>query len=419
MARIEPFRGLRPPRNIVAKVASPPYDILNAREAKELTRGNEFSFLHITKPEIDLPDGIDLYSDQVYQKAKENFTLFKDKKILIQDTQKNFYLYKQIWGKHTQIGLVAAASVQDYQDNIIKKHEMTREDKELDRKKHIKNLNAQTGPVFLTYRQNPKIDLLLGKALKKEPEYHFISVDQVEHIFYVIDDRYLIQAFQNEFRQLKNLYVADGHHRSAAAAQIKIEREKQNLNHTGNEEYNFFLSVLYPHNQMKILAYNRVVKDIKGLCKAEFFHRASKYFHYKEAEYEIPQKKHEFCLFIDGKWYLLEAKEKSFNPDDPVGSLDVSILQNNLLDPVLGITNPRTDKRINFVGGIRGTDELERLVIEEGYKIAFSLYPTTIEQLFKVADSEKTMPPKSTWFEPKIKSGLVLHSLEESNKHEK
>jgi len=413
MARIEPFKGIRPGKAIAKKVASPPYDVLNTREAKELAQGNEYSFLHIIKPEIDLPDNTDLYSDQVYQKARDNFIALREKKILIQDKLKNFYLYKQVWGDHIQTGLVAAASVQDYQNNIIKKHELTREDKEQDRKNHIQSLNAQSGPVFLTYKQNPKIDLLFEKVLKKEPEYHFTSEDDVEHIFYVIDEHDLIQEIQNEFSQLKNLYVADGHHRSAAATRIKIERQKQNQKHTGNEAYNFFLSVLFPHNQMKILAYNRAIKDLNGLCKAEFFLHASKNFNYKEADYKIPLRKHEFCLFIDGKWYLLEAKEKSFNPDDPVESLDVSILQNNLLNPVLGINNPRTDKRIDFVGGIRGTEELERLVTQEGYKIAFSLFPTTIEQLFKVADLGKTMPPKSTWFEPKLKSGLVVHSLDE------
>jgi uncharacterized protein (DUF1015 family) len=413
MARIEPFRGFRPRRDIAEKVASPPYDVLNTNEAKNLAQGNEYSFLHIIKPEIDLPENTDLYSDQVYYKAKENFIHFIEKKILIQDTQKNFYLYKQVWGDHTQIGLVAAASVEDYQNNIIKKHELTREDKERDRKNHIQSLNAQTGPVFLTFKQNQKIDLLFEKAMIKKPDYHFTSQDQVEHIFYVIDDQSLIQSIQYNFGLLPNLYVADGHHRSAAAALIKNEKEKHNRNHTGNEEYNFFLTVLFPHNQMKILAYNRVIKDLPGLCKAEFFLHASKHFNHKEAEYKVPKRKHEFCLFIDGKWYLLEAKGNSFDPDDPVESLDVSILQKNLLNPVLGIANPRTDKRIDFVGGIRGTEELERLVTEEGYKMAFSLYPTSIEQLFKVADSGKTMPPKSTWFEPKLKSGLVVHSLDD------
>lgn len=412
MARIEPFKAYRPRKDISARVASPPYDVLNSNEAKELASSNEYSFLHIIKPEIDLPSSTDLYSEKVYEKAKENYANFIKQKILIQDTQRNFYLYKQVWGEHTQIGLVAAASVQDYQDDIIKKHELTRMEKERDRQNHIRSLNAQTGPVFLTFKQNPKINLLFEKAMQKEPEYQFVSEDNVEHIFYVIDDRDLIQSIQEEFGLIKNLYVADGHHRSAAATQVKIERKKQNSNHSGDEGYNFFLSVLFPHDQMKILAYNRVVKDLKDLCKAEFFLHASKSFHYREADYKVPQKRHEFCLYIDGKWYLLEAKENSFDPDDPVESLDVSILQNNLLDPVLGITDPRTDKRIDFVGGIRGTEELERLVAEEGYKMAFSLYPTTIDQLFRVADAGKTMPPKSTWFEPKLADGLVSHVLD-------
>jgi uncharacterized protein (DUF1015 family) len=296
---------------------------------------------------------------------------------------------------------------------VINMHEYTREDKEKDRMRHIETLNANTGPVFLTFKQKDAIDALFDKAMEKEPEYDFVTKNGVRHIFYVVDDRGLIEAIQSEFAKVDYLYVADGHHRSASATNVKIKREKENKNHTGDEEYNFFLAVIFPHNRMKILPYNRVVKDICGMCKAEFFHKLSVSFDYEETDLKGPQKNREFCLYIDGKWYLLKAKEGSFNKDNAVESLDVSILQNNLLKPVLGIENPRTDERIGFVGGIRGTEELEKLVDSGEFKVAFSLYPTTIEQLFNVADSGNVMPPKSTWFEPKLESGLVTHLLED------
>ena len=412
MARIEPFRGLRAGKDIAGQVASPPYDVLNSKEAKALTANNKLSFLRISKPEVDLPDGIDLYSDEVYAKAKENFELFIKEKIFTQDQTRNFYIYKQTWKGHTQIGLVACASCQDYQDDIIKKHEFTREDKEKDRMRHIKTLNAQSGPVFLTFKQRDEIDALVKKAMKKNPVYDF-EKDEVRHIFYVVDDPDLVTAIKQAFAKVDYLYVADGHHRSAAATNVKIERQQQNPNHTGDEEYNFFLAVIFPHNQMKILPYNRVVKDLCGMCKAEFFLEISGKFDYEETDLKVPPKSGQYCLYIDGKWYLLKAKPGSFNKDDAVASLDVAILQNNLLDPVLGIKNPRKDKRIDFVGGIRGTAELEKLVDSGEFKIAFSLYPTTIEQLFKVADAGQVMPPKSTWFEPKLKSGLVIHLLDD------
>ncbi len=412
MARVEPFKGLRPRKDIAANVASPPYDVLNSKEAKALTENNNLSFLRITKPEVDLADGIDLYSDEVYVKARENFDHFLKEKILVRDETTNFYIYKQTWKDHVQVGLVAGASCQDYQDNVIKKHEFTRPEKEQDRMRHIETLNANTGPVFLTYKQRDDIDVLFEKVMTKEPEYNFTK-NEVRHILYVVDDRELVAAIKTEFTKIDYLYVADGHHRSAAATNVKIKREKQNKNHTGDEEYNFFLSVIFPHNQMKILPYNRVVKDLHDMCKAEFFHKLSDKFTYEEAESKEPRQRHEFCLYIDGKWYLLKAREGAFNKDDAVESLDVSILQNNLLDAVLGIKNPRKDERVDFVGGIRGTKELERLVDNGEYKIAFSMFPTTIEQLFKVADSGRVMPPKSTWFEPKLESGLVIHLLED------
>ncbi len=413
MARIEPIRGIRPRQDIASQVAAPPYDVLNTKEAKAIAVKNELSFLHVTKPEVDLPDGIDLYSDQVYEKGKENFFKFLREGILVRDQKKNFYLYKQVWEDHVQVGLVAGASAQDYQDDVIKKHELTRLEKEQDRMRHIEALNAQTGPVFLTFKHINAISALFDRAMQKKPECDFTTQDGVKHIVYVVDDDRLIEEIKKEFAGIDYLYVADGHHRSASATRIKIKRQEQNPHHTGDEEYNFFLSVIFPHTQLKILPYNRVVKDIKGMCKAEFFLRLSEKFDYEETERKMPKKSGEFCMCIEGKWYLLKAKEGSFNRQDPVASLDVSILQNNLLAPVLGIEDPRTDKRIDFVGGIRGTEELERLINEDGYKVAFSLFPTTSEQLFMVADMGKIMPPKSTWFEPKLKSGLVIHLLED------
>ncbi len=411
MARIEPFQGLRPRRDLAEKIAAPPYDVLSSDEARELAKGNAYSFLHVGKPEIDLPAGTDLYADEVYAKAKENFTRFIREKALQQDAKKCFYVYKQIWGEHVQVGLVAGASCQDYQDDVIKKHELTREDKERDRQRHIETLNAQTGPVFLTYKRTRAIDRLIEKAMAGEAENDISTYDGVRHIFYVVDDEKLISGLQEEFRKLAVLYVADGHHRSAAATKIKAKRQQQNPAHSGDEEYNFFLAVIFPDNQMKILPYNRLVKDLNGMCKAEFFAKLAERFAYEEADEKVPSRPQEFCLYIAGKWYRLRAKPGSFDAADAIASLDVSILQNNLLDPVLGIRNPRTDKRIDFVGGIRGTAELENKVDSGKFAVAFSLRPTTIEQLFAVADAGKIMPPKSTWFEPKLKDGLVSHLI--------
>jgi uncharacterized protein (DUF1015 family) len=413
MARIEPFRGIRPAEDRGSQVASPPYDVLNSEEAKELTKDNPYSFLRITKPEVDLPDGVDLYSDEVYAKAKENFDAFQEAKTLIRDGEKNFYVYKQVWKDHVQVGLVAGASCQDYQDDVIKKHEYTRPDKENDRMRHIDTLNANTGPVFLTFKQKDNIDELFKRAMEVPPVYDFVSRSSVRHTLYVVSDRDLVNEIRNAFAEIDFLYVADGHHRSAAATNIKIEREKANPNHTGDEEYNFFLSVIFPDNQMKILSYNRVVKDLNGLDNTEFLEKVAESFDCEETTLKEPQNNHEFCLYLEGKWYLLKAKAGSFDADDPVACLDVSILQKNLLDSVLGIKDPRKDKRIDFIGGIRGAGELEKRVDNGGFKVAISMYPTNISQLFAVADSGEVMPPKSTWFEPKLESGLVVHMLED------
>jgi uncharacterized protein (DUF1015 family) len=413
MARIEPFKGLRPTKDIVSKLASPPYDVLNSAEAKKLTVDNPYSFLRVSKAEVDLPDGVDLYSDEVYNKARENFSKFIADKLMVQDQKKLFYLYKQVWENHVQVGLVVGASCQDYQDDVIKKHEYTREDKEKDRMRHIETLAAHTGPVFLTFKHNDRIDGLFQKGMQQEPEYDFTKTNGVRHIFYVLEDEGLISELQAAFARVDVLYVADGHHRSAAATNVKIKRQQENPNHTGNEEYNFFLAVIFPDNQMKILPYNRVVKDLNGLSKAEFFAKIGEKFDCVETSEKSPQKSGEFCIYIEGQWYKLTAKQGSFDKNDAVACLDVSIMQNNLLDPVLGIKNPRKDKRIDFVGGIRGTGELERLVDSGEFQVAVSFFPTTIQQLFKVADSGNVMPPKSTWFEPKLEDGLVIHMLED------
>ncbi len=411
MARIEPFKGLRPTKELAEKVASPPYDVLNSEEAREMAKDNQYSFLHIVKPEIDLPQGVDLYSDEVYAKAKENYDNFVNNSVLVQDEKKMFYLYKQDWEGHVQVGLVAGASAQDYQDDIIKKHEFTREDKEKDRMRHIETLDANTGPVFLTFKNKKEIDDLFAKAMENTPEYDFATDDGVKHTLYLIEDEEIIKKIKDEFTKLDCLYVADGHHRSASATKIKIKREKENSSHSGDEEYNFFLSVIFPDNQMKILPYNRVVKDLKGNTKEEFFKKIEEKFIVEKSDLKTPPSNQKFSLYIDKEWYLLTAKEGSFNDDDPVKRLDASILQDNLLNPILKIENPRTDKSIDFVGGIRGTQELEKLVDSGKFALAFSMYPVTMEQLISVADSGKTMPPKSTWFEPKLRSGLVTHKL--------
>lgn len=411
MARIEPFPGLRPRQDLAEKIAAPPYDVLSSEEARELARGNPYSFLHVGKPEIDLPAGTNLYADAVYAKGKENFERFIREGTLVQDKKKCFYVYKQIWGEHVQVGLVAGASCQDYQDGIIKKHELTREDKERDRQRHIETLNAQTGPVFLTYKQTEAIDQLIEKAMAGHPENDISTYDGVRHIFYVVDDEKQIAAIQSEFRKLPFLYVADGHHRSAAASKIKAKRQQANPRHSGDEEYNFFLAVIFPDKQMKILPYNRVVKDLHGLDAAGFLSRVRERFTCEESLEKVPARPQEFAMYLGGTWYRLAAKPGSFAAADAIASLDVSILQNNLLALVLGIQDPRTDKRIDFVGGIRGTGELEKKVNSGAFAVAFSFRATTIAQLFAVADAGKVMPPKSTWFEPKLKDGLVSHLI--------
>ena len=413
MAHIEPFRGLRPRRDFAHLVAAPPYDVLTSEEAREMAAGNPYSFLHIGKPEIDLPPGTDLYADEVYAKGRENFERFLRDGTIVPDKTRDFYVYKQVWGDHVQVGLVAAASCQDYLDDVIKKHELTRVDKENDRMRHIETLGAQTGPVFLTYRRSDAVDALVAEGMAKGPEVDITTYDGVRHIFFVVDDPGLVDRIRTAFAALPFLYVADGHHRSAAATRIKVKRDRERPGRTGREEDNFFLAVIFPHSQMKILPYNRVVRDLNGLDPAAFLAKLEDTFAVTPDAPKAPAKSREYAMFLGGRWYGLAAKPGTFDPADPIGSLDVSILQTNLLAPVLGIADPRTDKRIDFVGGIRGPAGLEKKVLSGGFAVAFSLSPTTIEQLFSVADAGRIMPPKSTWFEPKLKDGLVVHLIDE------
>lgn len=414
MPIIKPFKGLRPAVEVAEKVAAPPYDVLDSEEARALIKNNPYSFLHISKPEVDLPPDIDLYDEKVYKKGRENLLKFINQDILIQDKKPSFYLYRLIMGNHTEIGIVACVSVEEYKKGKIKIHEHTREEKEIDRATHVDVLNANTGPVLLTYKSEEAINKLVDKFVQTQsPLYDFICDDGVRHTLWRTEDEEFIARLQNEFSRVDYFYVADGHHRSAAAARVQEMRMKNNPNHTGEEEYNYFLSVIFPHNQMYVMEYNRVVKDLNGLSKDEFIERISEKFDIstQEGTYK-PTSKHTFGMYVDSTWYGLVAKEQVLHSDDPVDSLDISILHKNIIEPILGITNPRKDKRINFVGGIRGLKELERLVDSGEYALAFALYPTSIEELMRVADANKVMPPKSTWFEPKLRSGLVIHLLD-------
>jgi uncharacterized protein (DUF1015 family) len=415
MAIVKPFRGLRPRPEIAQKVAAPPYDVLDSNEARQMAKGNPLSFLHINKPEIDLDPKIDLHDPRVYQKGTENLKKIISDGIMFQDKKPLFYIYRQIMGSHRQTGLVACASVDEYESDLIKKHELTRPDKEDDRVNHINTVNAQVGPVFLTYKAQKSIDQLIEKITAVEAEYDFVSLDQVRHIFWLVEDAQMIRKIIDLFADLDFLYVADGHHRSAAAQRVRDIRRRENPQHKGTEEYNFFLVVIFPHNQMQILDDNRVVKDLNGLSEEQFLEKISQNFEVEvvggKEPYKPAQRK-EFGMYLDKKWYRLTAKSGTFNEKDPVKRLDISILQENLLAPILGIGDPRKDKRIDFVGGIRGLKELEKRVKSGDWKVAFALHPTSIEELMTIADSGKIMPPKSTWFEPKLKSGLIVHLLD-------
>jgi len=419
MALIRPFKGLRPQAQYASEVIAPPYDVLNTQEAREQAQGRPWSFLHISKPEIDLAEGIDPYDPLVYETGAQNLDKQIKEKILIQDKQACYYLYRITMDKHVQTGLVAVASVAAYEKNEIKKHEFTRPQKEDDRVRQIDQLNAQTGPVFLTYRQNIEFDKIVAQWTEKKSEYDVTASDGVRHEFWPVTDEKVIKNISAIFNGMQSLYIADGHHRSAAAARIAQMRNKENQkadkkeNDDEQASYNYFLSVIFPDNQMQILDYNRVVKDLNGLSTDDFLSQVKQRFQITVSKQAYkPSKSGEFGLYLDKQWYQLNILSEFNASDDPVKQLDVSLLADHLIDPVLGISDPRRDNRIDFVGGIRGLKGLEKRVDSGEMAVAFSLYPTKLSQLMAVADANEVMPPKSTWFEPKLADGLVSHSLD-------
>lgn len=415
MAIIKPFKGIRPPQELVEQVASRPYDVLNSDEARTEAEGNEKSLYHIIKPEIDFPVGTDEHDERVYAKAAENFQLFQDKGWLVQDSKENYYIYAQMMNGKTQYGLVVGAYVPDYMNGVIKKHELTRRDKEEDRMKHVRVNNANIEPVFFAYPDNEQLDAIIRKYTAEKPVYDFVAPDDgFGHTFWVIDQEEDIAAITAAFAQMPALYIADGHHRSAAAALVGAEKAKQNPQHRGDEEYNYFMAVCFPAGQLTIIDYNRVVKDLNGLTPVEFLAALEKNFVVEEKGADIykPAGLHNFALYLDNKWYSLTAKEGTYNDNDPIGVLDVTISSNLILDEILGIKDLRSDKRIDFVGGIRGLGELKKRVDSGEMKVALALYPVSMKQLMDIADTGNIMPPKTTWFEPKLRSGLIIHKLD-------
>ena len=415
MAILKPFKGLRPPKSIAKELASRPYDVLNSDEARIEAGGNVYSLLHIIKPEIDLPKDIDIHSQAVYDKAQENFSLFRSKGYLVPDENDYLYIYAQTMNGKRQYGLVGCAAVSDYLENVIKKHELTRKDKEEDRMKHVHITNANMEPVFFSYPAVPEIDEIVKGVVENQPaEYDFTSDDNIGHHFWVIRDRNTIDRLVTLFAAIPSTYVADGHHRTAAAALVGNEKKKNNLNHTGKEEYNFFLAVHFPDNQLTIIDYNRVVKDLNGLTVEDFLEKLNTGFTVVEHGSQVfkPASLHTFGMYLDGKWYSLNAKPGTYDDSDPIGVLDVTILSAQILDSILGIRDLRTSDRIDFVGGIRGLGEIQKRVDSGEMQVAFALYPVSMKQLIAIADSGNIMPPKTTWFEPKLRSGLVVHLLD-------
>ncbi len=410
MAKIRAFRGLRPGENLAEKIAALPYDVVSFEEVVEIAGDNPYSFFHISRAEIDLPAGIDPYSKEVYEKGRDTLVSFTEKGYFIMDEEPRLYLYSQVMNGRMQTGIVACSSIDDYMNDIIKKHELTREDKELDRTTHLNIVNANTGPVFLIHRESEKKKALVAKGMDIEPVYDFTAVDGIRHIVRVITDRDLIDAIVESFQD-DVLYIADGHHRAASAVRVGKMRREENPSFTGEEEFNSFLSVIFPEDELKILAYNRLVKDLNGMDKDSFISalEAAQFSVEKDGKKE-PDRVNTFSMYLDSQWYTV----KPLFPvsDDPLEALDVSIVQNKILGPILGIDNPRKDKRIEFVGGIRGTAELEKLVNAGKFAVAFSMRPTDVAQLIDVSDSGQMMPPKSTWFEPKLRSGLLVHKLD-------
>jgi len=411
MATIKPFKALRARADIDSKVACVPYDVINSEEAAQLAHGNPFSLLHVTRSEIDLPGITDLYSDTVYQKAQENFAAFIRDGILVQDAAPRLYVYSLTMGCRTQNGIVALTSVDEYDNDTIKKHEKTRKDKEDDRTRHLMTLSAHVEPVFLCYRHQDSIDTVVNRIKATEPLNRYRAVDGIEHALWSVEEASDLAALQKAFEVVPFLYVADGHHRSASASRARASLKAANPTHTGNEPYNFFLSVIFPDRELAILPYNRLVKDLNGHSVGDFLKMISGRFEVTPHASPVPDRSTRISMYLNRVWYFLDPKTGSFDLADPIKSLDVSILQDNLLSPVLGIQDPRTDKRIDFCGGIRGTGELEKLVETGKAAVAFSMAPTTVQQLMTIADAGMIMPPKSTWFEPKLRSGLFIHAF--------
>ena len=415
MITVKPFRGLRPPRELVEQVESRPYDVLDSEEARAEAGDNEKSLYHIIKPEIDFPVGTSEYDPRVYEQAARNFQKFQDKGWLVQDEREHYYIYAQTMNGKTQYGLVVGAWVNDYMEGRIKKHELTRRDKEEDRMKHVRVNNANMEPVFFAYPDNAVLDALIMRYAQTEPEYDFIApIDGFRHQFWVIDDEQDMQAITAEFARMESLYIADGHHRSAAAALVGAEKQRQNPNHTGQEEYNYFMAVCFQASQLTVLDYNRVLKDLNGLSSEEFLQALDKDFTVEDKGTDIykPARLHEFSLYLDGRWYSLTARPGTYDDSDPIGVLDVDISSRLILDKLLNIGDLRSSKRIDFVGGLRGLGELKRRVDSGEMRTALALYPVSMQQIMDIADSGKIMPPKATWFEPKLRSGLVVHRLD-------
>lgn len=415
MAKIKPFRGIRPPQELVELVASRPYDVLNSAEARKEAKGNEKSLYHIIKPEIDFPEGTDEHDPAVYKKAVENFRMFQEKGWLVQDKKECYYIYAQTMNGKTQYGLVVGAYVPDYMNGVIKKHELTRRDKEEDRMKHVRINNANIEPVFFAYPDNSVLDAIVARYTAQKPVYDFIAPDDgFGHAFWVIDREEDIAAITEAFADMPALYIADGHHRSAAAALVGAEKARQNPHHRGDEEYNYFMAVCFPDSQLTIIDYNRVVKDLNGLTPSQFLDALRLHFDIEEkgTQWYKPVALHNFSLYMDGKWYSLTANPGTYDDNDPIGVLDVTISSNLILDEILGIKDLRSDKRVDFVGGIRGLGELKRRVDSGEMKMALALYPVSMKQLMDIADTGNIMPPKTTWFEPKLRSGLVIHKLD-------
>ncbi len=413
MAKIKPFKGIRPPRELVEEVASRPYDVLNSEEARAEATGNEKSLYHIIKPEINFAPGTDEHDPKVYDKAVEQFNLFQEKGWLVQDDTEKYYVYAQTMNGRTQYGLVVCANVEDYLNGVIKKHELTRRDKEEDRMKHVRINNANIEPVFFAYPDNAELDAIVAETVKGKPEYDFTAPDGFGHHFWLISDENTIKRITELFAAIPYLYIADGHHRTAAAALVGAEKARQNPHHRGDEEYNYFLAVCFPASQLHIIDYNRVVKDLNGLSEEEFLSKLTENFIVEKKGKEIyhPCVLHNFSLYLGGEWYSLTARKGTYNDSDPIGVLDVTISSDLILRDILGIKDLRSDKRIDFIGGIRGLEELKRRVDSGEMKVALALYPVSMKQLMDIADSGNIMPPKTTWFEPKLRSGLVIHKL--------